>query len=253
MIEGSDEGTQPERGGGLFPATHWSVVMSAKAESVTALSTLLQAYRKPLLGWVRSQLRGQGSPDSDAEDIVQGCMEDLIRRNFLKNVAREKGRFRTFLLSCLKNYLRDEHGRRTAEKRGGAMRLESLDQTGADGLPVYLPPASVAGPDREYDRAWAQAVLANALGRLAGECAAQGNGKLYQALEPSVFRDETGAPYREIGLALGMTEKAVKTAAHRIRGRLKELVRDEILQTVANKEDWEQEIRYLIELFGAPP
>jgi len=252
MIERLDEGTQLERGGGLFPATHWSVVLSAKAESGPALSTLFQAYRRPLLVWVRSQLRGQGSPDADAEDLVQGCLQDLIRRDFLKNVVRERGRFRTFLLTCLKNYLRDEHGRRTAEKRGGAMRLESLDQTGADGRPIHLPHASGAGPDREYDRAWAQAVLANALRRLAEECAPQGNKSLFQALEPSLFCDETSSPYREVGLALGMSENAVKTAAHRLRSRLKELVRDEILQTVANKEDWEQEIRYLIELFGPP-
>jgi len=251
VIQDSEEGTHLERTGGLFPPTHWSVVLSAKAESSTALSALCLAYRQPMLVWVRNQLRGWGRPDNDAEDLVHGCLENLLRRDFLKDVAREKGRFRTFLLSCLKNYLRDQHEKRTARKRGGCQEVQSLDQTGEDGHPIHLPADSGPAPDREYDRAWAQAVLANAVRRLATECASQGNEDLFRALEPSIFCDETASPYREVGVALGMSEAAVKTAAHRLRTRLKGLIRDEILQTVTKSEDWEAEIRYLIELFGS--
>ena len=73
---------------------------------------------------------------------------------------------------------------------------------------------------------------------------------LCKALEPSLFADETASRYQEIGTRLGMSEGAVKVAAHRIRGRLKQLLREEILQTVANEQDWRHEVRYLIELFG---
>jgi len=248
VTPGSDDSAHLERTDGLFPATQWTVVLEAKAESETALSALCQAYRQPLLVWVRCWLRGWGRPQNDAEDLVQGCFQHLIRRDFLKNVARDKGRFRTFLLTCLKNHLRDAHGKQAADKRGGLKEVASLDAGGAEDEALELSETESAEPDREYDRAWAQAVLANALQKLAGECERRRQERLFRALEPSLFGDETALGYREAGVALGMSEDAVKTAAHRIRTRLKALVREEVLQTVARKEDWEDEIRYLIEL-----
>ncbi len=229
-----------------MPATHWSVVLQARDASATALGTLCEGYRTPLLVWLRSR----NYPDHDAEDLVQGFFAHLLKRDFLANVSPDKGRFRTFLLSSLKNFLCDQHDKAAAGKRGGGQTLDSLEATDEQGRPLHDPPAPGATPDLEYDRAWARTVLANALRRLHQECAGTGHAALCAAIEPVLFADETASPYRDIGEQLRMSEGAVRVAAHRIRARLRGLVRDEVVQTVARQEDWEQEVRYLVSLFA---
>jgi DNA-directed RNA polymerase specialized sigma24 family protein len=233
-------------GGRLFASTRWSVVLRAQDKSATAMGTLCESYRQPLIVWLRSR----GATPHDAEDTVQGLLAQLLAHDFLRGVAQNKGRFRTFLLQCLKNYVRDQHDKQSAAKRGGGVEVGSLDCVTEGGQPVHDPAAPEAGPDLEYDRAWARTVLASALHRLESECARQGHAELCSALQPVMFADETAAPYRGIGDRLGMTEQAVKMAAYRIRNRLKELVREEVKQTLANEEDWQAEVRYLIQLFG---
>lgn len=230
----------------LFEATRWSIVLRARDKSEAALGSLCQTYRRPLLTW----LLIQGYTPDQAEDAVQGFFAHILSRDFLENVAREKGAFRTFLLRCLKYHLRDDYQRRTAAKRGGTATPSSLDEMTEDGHKVHDPPDQGSAPDLEYDRAWAQTILTSSLKRLEAECASQGHSELCAQLQPVLFADEDAAPYREIASRLDMTEGAVKVAAHRIRARLKGIVREEILQTVANESDWQDELRYLIQLFG---
>ena len=230
----------------LFEATRWSIVQRARDDSIGALNELFTQYRRPLVIY----LQARGVRADEAEESVQGFCKHLLSKDFLVNVAPEKGLFRTFLLDSLLHYLCDEHRQATAQKRGGGQTVASLDETGQDGKPLYTPAANAPTADQEYDRAWARTVLEQALRRLAQECATTGHARLLEALEPALFADETASSYREIAGRLGMTEGAVKVAAHRIRLRLRGLVRDEILQTVSNEGDWETELRYLITLFG---
>lgn len=235
-----------ERVNPLFAATQWTVILRAQDKSEAALNSLCEHYRQPLIVW----LRGQGRTLHDAEDLVHGLFSQLLGRDFLNSVSQEKGRFRTFLLRCLKNYLTDQHEKNTAVRRGGGQLSESLDAT-FDGENKLLDPADTrSSPDVEFDRAWAASLLANALRRLHEECARQGHAALCAELEPVMFCDDTASGYREIGIRLGMSEAAVKMAASRIRARLKGIVRDEVLQTVANEQDWQSEVQYLMQLFG---
>ena len=232
---------------GLFAATQWSLVLRARDKSEAALESLFGQYREPLLVW----LRAQGQPPSDAEDVLHGFLQNFLRRDALAGVNSEKGKFRTFLLQCLKNHLRDEHDRRTATKRGGGQPVESLDQVDEEGHALWTPAASSPTPDLEYDRAWAQAILTGSIERLQSECVAQGHGALWAAVEPIVFFDDTASPYREIAAQLGMTEGAVKMATSRIRARLRGIVQEQIMQTVASEQEWKEEVGYLIQLFAA--
>ncbi len=231
---------------GFFAATHWSVVVRARDKSEAALGTLCQSYHRPLMVWLRC--RGYTVPD--AEDLVQGFMAHLLSRDFFNRVTPEKGRFRTFLLKSFQNYIRDRHDAAGAAKRGGGQPLESLDETSGDGKPLHDPAANDGSPDLEYDRAWARTVLANAQCRLEAECAQEGHLALCSALEPVLFADASAAPYQAIAAKLGISEGALKTAAHRLRKRLHWLIRDEVLQTVDSDHDLQAEIRYLIELFA---
>lgn len=234
---------------GRFAATQWSLVLRARDKSEAALEGLFKRYREPLLVW----LRAQGQSPADAEDALHGFLQNLLRREALAGVSEEKGKFRTFLLQCLKNHLRDEHARRIAGKRGGGQPVESLDQTDDEGHDIRTPASAGRAPDLEYDRAWAQAVLASSIERLQAECAGQGHGALWQAVEPVIFFDDTASPYRDIAAKAGMSEAAVKMATSRIRARLRGIVQEQIMQTVADEQDWREEIRYLIQLFAASP
>ena len=225
----------------LFDATHWSVVLRAKDDSVTTLNTLFGSYRKPLLALARIK----GNAPQDAEDIVHGFLEQLCKRRFLENIGPQNGKFRTFLRKSFAYYLVDLHDKAIAAKRGGGVITESLQETDADGVPIHEPVAENSGADIEFDRAWARAILANALHCLEEECVRAGHGRLWSEIEPVLYQDQTSDSYLEIGERLGMSAGAVKTATHRIRARLKGLIHEEISQTVTNQEDCEEELGYL--------
>ena len=124
----------------LFALTRWSIIQRARDESTVALNALFTQYRQPLL----THLRARGCGEDQAEDLVQGFCAHLLGRDFLANVAREKGRFRTWLLNALQNYVRDQFARQNAVKRGEGRVPDSLDQTHEDGAPVLDPAADTA-------------------------------------------------------------------------------------------------------------
>lgn len=174
----------------------------------------------------------------------------MLRRESLKRIDPAEGRFRSYLRTALRNFLHDRHDRDTAKRRGGGQSTDSLDESHEDGEPILQPAAGISSPDDAFDRAWARAVLDNAMRRLEEECHRQGKAILFRELEPVLFHDETSAPYAEIGARLGLSEGAVKVAVHRLRHRLRVLVHEEILQTVSNETELDEEVRYLTSLFG---
>ena len=224
--------------------------MQAREKSESALATLCESYRQPLLILLRSKLAQHGRPIHLAEDQVQGFMLHLLSRDFLQNVSPDKGRFRTFLKSCIDNYLRDLADKEKAAKRGGGKAFASLDETNEENEKIHDPASLQCTPDEDFDKAWARTLLTNSLLRLEQECNRQGHEQLYTEIQPIMYADETSSSYRDVGEKLGKTEAAVKVAAHRIRNRLGEIVREEVRQTVGNEEDWKEEVRYLISLFG---
>jgi RNA polymerase sigma-70 factor (ECF subfamily) len=229
----------------LFQTTHWSVVQRAKDKSMAALNVLCSGYRAPLLVW----LRCRGQTPQDAEDVVQGFFAHLLQQEFLASVGQEKGRFRTFLLNALQNYVRDARDRSFAAKRGGGRLPDSLDETDEEGKLLHQPAAGTSSPDAAFDKAWAQAVLARCLQRLEEEAAPSGHAELCRALEPALFKDHDAPSHRDTAARYGLSEENVRVVAHRLRKRLAGLVKEEILQTVTNERDWQDETRYLISLF----
>jgi RNA polymerase sigma factor (sigma-70 family) len=227
----------PRGAAGLFGPTLWSVVRRAKDDSRTALNTLCTLYRDPLVVF----LRAKGYPRSDAEDLVQGLFQNLLRRDFLRNVSSTGGKFRTFLLNALDHHLHDEYDRGQARKRGGGKAPLSLDEVDEEGNLVHEPADQADPPDRVYLKKWALTILDNALRRVREECVHQGHERLFEELEPKLFADKQSHSHEEIARRLGTTAGAVKVAAHRIRKRLQFVIRDEIRQTVENEADWEEE------------
>ncbi|HZH13268.1 MAG TPA: sigma-70 family RNA polymerase sigma factor [Archangium sp.] len=228
-----------------FSTTRWSLILAAgqgtASEAHEALSTLCTLYWYPLYAFTRRQGRGP----KDARDLVQGFFTRLLEKNDLAAVDRQRGRFRAWLLTSLKHYLVNEWDRERAQKRGGGLTPLSIDTEDAEGRYQHEPSHGLT-PEKLYERRWALTLLEHVLSTLEQECAQLGRQPLFEKLRGTLTGDTVKVPYAEVAGALGMSEGSVKVAAHRLRGRYRELLRAEIAQTVERPEDVDDEIRLLL-------
>ena len=233
----------------VFVTTHWSVVLTAGSSNTTAgleaLSKLCQAYWYPLYAYVRR--RGYSPPD--AEDLTQEFFARFLEHRWVANADREKGRFRTFLLSALNHFLANEWDRARAQKRGGGVPLLALEFRQAE-TRYGREPADNATPEQHYERRWAAALLERVLDRLRREHDQENKGELFAALHSCLVGERASQPYDQLARQLHLSVGAVKTAVHRMRQRYRHLLRDEIAQTVHTPDDVDAELRYLIGVLG---
>jgi RNA polymerase sigma factor (sigma-70 family) len=238
------EGDESALPGGVFATTHWSVVLTAgqgeeKARDV-ALEKLCQTYWYPLYAYARRC----GHAPADAEDLTQGLFERLLSRDALAEVAPERGRFRSFLLACFNHHTADERDRAQRMKRGGRREYISLDSLDAEERYRHEP-VDKLDPEKLFERRWALTALEQVLDRLKAELTAAGKEKLFEHLQSFVTSAGGAARQAEIAERLGMSENAVAVAVHRLRGRYRELLREEVAQTVAGPAAVDEEMRHL--------
>ena len=228
-----------------FAATHWSVVLAAKGGDSTraraALEALCRTYWYPLYAFARRM----GQSPHDAEDSVQGFFAICLEKNYLAAAEQAKGRFRSFLLLALKRFLAKERDKSRARKRGGGQRPIALDGLTAEQR-YALEPAEPLSADRLFERRWALTLLEQVLSRLREELAAAGRLEAFEQLKEFLLAGGRGTPYKELAARLGTSEGAVKVGVHRLRQRYRELLEEEIANTVASPEEVEEERRYLL-------
>ncbi len=210
-----------------------------------ALEKLCQTYWYPLYAYVR---RRNYSP-ADAEDLTQEFFARFLAHHWVADADRGKGRFRSFLLSALNHFLANEWDKARAKKRGGGAPLLSLQFDTAE-TRYGREPADNVTPGQEFERRWALTLLENTVERLRIEYAKEGKETLFAALNPCLVGDRTSQPYEELARNLALTEVAVKSAVHRLRQRYRQLLREEIAQTVAEPSEVEAELRHLIAVLG---
>jgi len=232
-----------------FATTHWSVVLTAQRTDTTraqaALARLCQTYWYPLYAFVRRL----GHNPHDAQDLTQEFFARLLAKNYLAGVAPEKGNFRSFLLASLKHFLANEWDRAHAAKRGGGQTIISLDDTDAENR-YRLEPVDNMTADKLFDRRWVMTLLEQVMARLRSEYAQNEDADLYERLKDCLGGSRASAPYARLAADLRMTEGAVKVAVHRLRARYRELLREEIAQTVTTQGEVDEEIRHLFSLLG---
>ena len=232
-----------------FVTTHWSVVVAAQGNSPaaqTALETLCRGYWRPLYGFVRRSGFGR----EEAEDLTQAFFARLLERRDLDVVRKEKGRLRSYLLVALKHFLANERQRASAIKRGEGRRLLSLDEM-KEAECGGFEPADPLTLDHIYERTWANTVLQAALTRVEKDYAAGENRDLFDRMK-LLLADEPERPSQaEMAVALNMTENALKQAFHRFRQRYRQILREEVAQTVATPGDLEDEMRHLVAVLRA--
>jgi RNA polymerase sigma factor (sigma-70 family) len=228
-----------------FQTTHWSVVLQCQEEDTPAgreaLSRLCEAYWYPLYVYIRSQ----GYAQHDAQDLVQSYFLELFEKNLLQEATPAKGRFRSFLLACLKHFLAHERQRAQAKKRAPEGAVLSLDFEQAEDR-YRIEPVDELTPEAVFERRWALTVIERALGRLEGEQRARGREERFRCLGPYLAMGGPQRPYKELADQLGMSEGAIKVAVRRLRLRFGDLLREEIAQTVADPTEIDEEIRTLL-------
>jgi RNA polymerase sigma factor (sigma-70 family) len=227
-----------------FRTTHWSIVLAARADEAAgqhALSQLCQIYWYPLYAFVRRR----GYDTDDAQDLTQEFLTRLIERRSLNFVDPEKGRFRSFLLASLKNFLVNEWTRSQRQKRGGGRALISLDEQHPEAR-YQTEPVDTLTPERIYDRTWAATLLEHVLSQLERECADNGKADLFEELKPLLCGEKASATYSDIAARHGISEGAVKMTVLRLRQRYAALLRAQIAHTVETPGEIEEEIRHLL-------
>jgi RNA polymerase sigma-70 factor (ECF subfamily) len=209
--------------------------------SERALAELCQTYWYPLYAFVRRR----GTTKEDAEDLVQTFFARFLEKNYLEGLAAERGKFRAFLLASLKHFLANEWDRAQAQKRGGGAEHLSLNWQDADER-FHLDPPDPTNPERLFDREWALALLDRVITRLAAECARDGKAELFAHAKGFLTVGSAAIPYGEAAKQLGVDEGALRVAVHRLRKRYRELLRDEIAQTLAEPGQVDEELRSLL-------
>jgi RNA polymerase sigma factor (sigma-70 family) len=232
-----------------FRTTHWSVVLAASQADGTraaeALETLCRAYWYPVYAYTRRR----GYEVEEAQDLTQEFFVRLLEKNWLGQADRDRGRFRSFLLSALKNFLANEWRRSHQQKRGGGRVPVSLDDTAE--VRYLREPACEASPDKDYERRWALTLFDRALERLRGQYGESDKGRTFELLQDCLWQEGSEAEYQRVGEQLGLTVSAVSSAAHRMRQRYRELVREEITQTVDGPSEAEEEMRWLLSVLSS--
>lgn len=230
--------------GNIFATTRWTVVRAAgnrgTPQAEVALEELCRTYWFPLYAYVRRH----GHSREDAEDLTQAFFARLLEKNYLEGISNDGGKFRAFLLIAVKRFMTNEWRRAHRQKRGGGVTPLSLDWQDADAR-YRIDPADNVSPDKLYDRAWALTVLERVITQLRDEFLAEGKVKIYDQLKQFLVVGKSEIPYAKAAAALEISEGAVRVAVHRLRRRYRELLRDEIAQTLSDPAQADEEMGVL--------
>ena len=235
----------------IFPATRWTLVLAAGATpspvSAAALEQLCASYWFPLYAYVRRR----GHSPLDAEDLTQEFFARLLEHRWIARADRDRGRFRSFLLMAMQRFLAKEWAKAKTLKRGGGARPVQFQLDTAE-TRYSREPADTSTPEQLYEKQWALMMLESVLKQLRDDYTRDGKGLLFETLEPCLIGRRETQPYAVLALQLGMSEAAVKMAVSRLRARYREILQQELLQTVASPADVDGELRHLFRVLARP-
>lgn len=235
-----------------FAPTHWSVILAAGRSQIdpeiarAALAQLCRTYWPPLYAFVRSR----GYSVHDAQDLTQSFFEYLIEHKIYARADREKGRFRSFLLASLKNFLANARAREQTLKRGGgqnflplhegqAREAESLFQThGASD--------DVIGADWLFERSWADTLVNAVLGELSAAYRAEGKDSLFEEFRTFITVGESLPTYDQLASRLHVPASTLRSHVTRLRARYRKALRAEVRRTVESEAEVDGELRELL-------
>jgi RNA polymerase sigma factor (sigma-70 family) len=251
-VAGLDNADQPR----VFATTRWSLILSGadsngnEETGRAALAELCRIYWRPVFSFVCRR----GYSTEDAQDLTQDFFVMMLESNWLQHADESRGRFRSFLLKSLQNFLNHAREKKQARKRGGDVQFVSWDDWMAEApsqLSISPQALETLPADRLFDLRWAATVVEHALRRLGEECEAKGRRRLFDALSRHLTTERTDMSYPDLAKSLGVPESVIKKQLHNLRERYRWLLRAEVAHTVTNPDDVDAEIRYLCAALAA--
>jgi RNA polymerase sigma-70 factor (ECF subfamily) len=243
-------GADTRAGNDRFEQTQWTVILKARDEgapgAAEAMETFARSYWPPIYRYIRREGYGR----DDAQDLTQSFYQHLLRKQLLNGVGERTGRFRNYLLTCLKHFLADERDHAQARKRGGGKIIISRDAMDEEERNA-LEPSDKLTPAQLFERRWAQAVLTDAMNRLRADYQRRGQGALFEELKDLQPGSHGERSHAVIARSLGMTEQAIKNAVLTFRRRYADCLRRQVARTVETSGQIEEELNYLIQIFGS--
>jgi RNA polymerase sigma factor (sigma-70 family) len=245
-----------EGSGVRFATTRWSVVLSCadsgagKDTARDALAQLCQTYWRPIFAFICR--RGYSVPD--AQDLTQDFFVMVIEGDLLKRADPSRGRFRTLLLKALVNFLADDTVKKHARKRGGEVEFVSWDDWMAEApsqLSISAEESEKWPAEKIFDVRWAATVVEHALRQLGEECERHGRRRVFDVLSSCLAAEREDVSYEKLSKTLGVPEASVKRLVYQLRVRYRELLREEVAETVEKPDDVEEELRYLCAALAA--
>lgn len=235
-----------------FATTHWTVVLNAKSDdsshAAEALGKLCQTYWAPINAYIRRM----GQSAADSEDLTQQFFARFLEKEHYKQASRDRGRFRSFLLTSVKNFLVNEWERASARKRGGGQANVSLDEEFSETGGQRVEAIDERTAEWIYEQRWALTLLAQVRARLEAQYAVEGKAERFTLVEQFLPGEESEMTYAEASARLGIAEGTLKSDVHRLKRRYRELLREEIAHTVATPADIDTELRHLAAVLSQP-
>jgi DNA-directed RNA polymerase specialized sigma24 family protein len=228
-----------------FHATSWTLIKAAADNPTTdsrlALASLCQTYWHPVYAFIRRK----GYDQEQAQDLTQSFFALLLEKNYLADADRQRGKFRSFLLTSVRHFLANEWDRQKTQKRGGGQAAVSFDLVEAE---RWYVPALVeeTTPESLFEQRWALSLLEHVMTRLRAEFAATGKSDQFEKLAIFLDSDSEDARYKELADSMGLSHGALRMLVHRMRRRYRRLLREEIAQTVSTPEETDEEIHFLL-------
>jgi len=239
-------------GRNAFPTTRWTLVVSAgsdhsRLERGAALESLCRSYWYPVYAFVRRR----GYPPEQAQDLTQDFFLNILDGTFFGRANPEKGRFRSFLLGAVQNFLSDANERQRSQKRGGGVPPLSFDFE--NGESNYLhEPRHAETPERIFQRKWARTLLDGVMGNLRDEFLDDGKLEFFSRIKGYLAGDGD-LKYAELANELNLTESGIKSAIRRTRQRYRDLLRAEVASTVGDASEVDEELRFLLRAISTQP
>ena len=240
----------------VFATTRWSLILSAtdsdadEQKKREALAELCRSYWRPIFLFVSRH----DYSIQEAQDLTQDFFVMILESDWLQQADEHRGRFRSFLLRSLQNFLSHADERSRAVKRGGRLEFVSWDEWLAEAPSQLILSAQTIEslpPEHLFDLRWAATVAEHALQRLREECERKGRLRLFETLRGYLTSERSDVSYASLAGALGIAETAVKKQLHNLRQRFRWLLRDEVAHTVENPADIDDEIRHLCVVLAA--
>lgn len=232
-----------------FATTQWTLVVSARGnseEARAALAELCTAYYRPVEAFIRKSCRTQ----QDARDLTQEFFARVLDGKGFDRAEPSRGRFRSYLLGCVKHFLSDANDQRMAAKRGAGKTPQSIHAVSSDShtscdLPLVDP--SGFPPDAYFDRQWAVELLQCVLTTLEKQHEQAGKIDEFEIMKPCLTGDSAIPTSAELSIQLNLSPEAAAMAVHRLRKRFRAAVKAEITKSVADESEVRSELDYLIQ------